>query len=62
MEAINFILVHDDGIKVDDLGRADVVTIGVSRGGKTPTCLYPAMQDNLRRSGGGDAAQCLDHL
>lgn len=43
MEAINFILVHDDGIKVDDLGRADVVTIGVSRCGKTPTCLYLAM-------------------
>ncbi len=44
MEAVNFTLSHDDGIKTDDLDRADVVLLGVSRCGKTPTCIYLAMQ------------------
>ncbi len=48
MDAVNFTLNHDDGIKTSDLGRADLVLIGVSRCGKTPTCLYLAMQYHLR--------------
>ena len=48
MEAINFTLEHDDGISEQNLQEADVILIGVSRSGKTPTSLYLAMQYGLR--------------
>lgn len=48
MDAINFALKNDDGISTKEYGNADVVLIGVSRSGKTPTCLYLAMQYGLR--------------
>ena len=44
IEAINFSLAHDDGQLVRGLERADVILVGVSRCGKTPTSLYLAMQ------------------
>jgi len=44
IEAINFSLAHDDGQYVHGLEQADVILIGVSRCGKTPTSLYLAMQ------------------
>ena len=44
IEATNFALAADDGGVSADYGRADVVLIGVSRSGKTPTCIYMAMQ------------------
>lgn len=44
MEAINFTLNHDDGITNNGLDEADVILIGVSRCGKTPTSIYLAMQ------------------
>jgi len=43
IEATNFALNYDDGSKIQGYERADVVLIGVSRSGKTPTCLYLAM-------------------
>ena len=49
IEAINFSLAHDDGQSNRDLAGADVILIGVSRSGKTPTSLYLAMQCGLRR-------------
>lgn len=48
MEAINYTLVHDDGQSNRDLSGADVILIGVSRSGKTPTSLYLAMQHALK--------------
>ena len=33
---------HDDGKKVDDIGNADVILLGVSRTSKTPTSIYLA--------------------
>ena len=48
MEAINFTLEHDDGISEQNLQEADVILIGVSRSGKTPTSLYLAMQYGLK--------------
>jgi [pyruvate, water dikinase]-phosphate phosphotransferase / [pyruvate, water dikinase] kinase len=48
IEAINFALSHDDGQTVRDLGNADVILVGVSRCGKTPTCLYMALQFGIR--------------
>ena len=44
IDATNFALANDDGSVVRDYERADVVLVGVSRSGKTPTCLYLAMQ------------------
>jgi regulator of PEP synthase PpsR (kinase-PPPase family) len=44
IDAINFSLSHDDGQFVTNLGQADVILVGVSRCGKTPTSLYLAMQ------------------
>lgn len=44
MEAINFALEYDDGIKTKGYENADIILIGVSRCGKTPSCLYMALQ------------------
>lgn len=48
IEAINFSLMHDDGQSNRDLQGADVILVGVSRSGKTPTSLYLAMQHGLK--------------
>jgi [pyruvate, water dikinase]-phosphate phosphotransferase / [pyruvate, water dikinase] kinase len=48
IDAINFSLAHDDGQSNRDLASADVILIGVSRSGKTPTSLYLAMQHGLK--------------
>lgn len=42
LEAMNYVLTHDDGQSVADLDKADVILVGVSRTSKTPTCLYLA--------------------
>lgn len=42
IEAMHFTLAHDDGQQVEDLDRADIVLVGVSRTSKTPTCMYLA--------------------
>ncbi len=44
IEATNFALANDDGGVTRDYEKADVILIGVSRSGKTPTCLYLALQ------------------
>jgi regulator of PEP synthase PpsR (kinase-PPPase family) len=48
IEAINFSLAHDDGQSSKNLDVADVVLVGVSRSGKTPTSLYLAMQHGIK--------------
>jgi len=48
IEAINFSLAHDDGQYIKGLEQADVILIGVSRCGKTPTSLYLAMQYGVK--------------
>lgn len=44
INAINYVLAHDDGVNPKNFAQADIILIGVSRTGKTPTCLYLAMQ------------------
>ncbi len=44
IDAMNYALHTDDGVAGKDYDRADVILIGVSRSGKTPTCLYMALQ------------------
>lgn len=48
IEAINYTLGHDDGVTNNGLEEADVILVGVSRCGKTPTSLYLAMQFGLK--------------
>ncbi len=48
IEAINFTLAHDDGLGNTELAAADVILVGVSRSGKTPTCLYLALQFGIK--------------
>jgi regulator of PEP synthase PpsR (kinase-PPPase family) len=48
MEAINFTQAHDDGAATRDLSKAQVILVGVSRCGKTPTSLYLALQFGVR--------------
>ncbi len=48
IEAINYSLAHDDGQSNQNLVDANVILVGVSRVGKTPTSLYLAMQYGLK--------------
>lgn len=48
IEAVNFALAFDDGSKAEHYEQADIILVGVSRSGKTPTCLYLALQYGIR--------------
>jgi regulator of PEP synthase PpsR (kinase-PPPase family) len=48
IEAIHFSMAHDDGQLHKDLEQADVILVGVSRCGKTPTSLYLAVQHGIK--------------
>jgi len=48
IDAVNFALSHDDGQTTKELDEAEVILVGVSRCGKTPTCLYMALQFGIR--------------
>lgn len=47
INAMNYALTHDDGVSMD-FADADVILIGVSRAGKTPTCVYLALHYGIR--------------
>ncbi len=46
--AVNFALAHDDGVSDADLKNADIILVGVSRSGKTPTSLYLSLQFSVK--------------
>lgn len=46
--AVEYTLAHDDGVSLSNLEQADIILLGVSRCGKTPTSLYLAMQFGIR--------------
>lgn len=48
ISAVNFALDNDDGARTRHYKDADVILVGVSRSGKTPTCLYMAMQFGIK--------------
>jgi len=48
MDIVNYTLVHDDAMTLKNLNDADVILLGVSRSGKTPTCLYLALHFGIR--------------
>ena len=53
IEATNFALANDDGGISRNYDAADVILVGVSRSGKTPTCLYLALQYGAALRGRG---------
>lgn len=44
IDAMNYALDNDDGMRVNRYDQADIILVGVSRSAKTPTCLYMGMQ------------------
>jgi regulator of PEP synthase PpsR (kinase-PPPase family) len=68
IDAMHYVLAHDDGQAQPGIAEADVVLVGVSRSSKTPTCFYLAnrgikaanvpLVPNLPEPEGLDAAHC----
>lgn len=48
IDAIDYAMIHDDGGKTQNYDQADIILIGVSRSGKTPSCLYLALQFGIK--------------
>lgn len=48
IDAVNYALANDDGVNLKDYNQADIVLVGVSRSGKTPTSLYLALQYGIK--------------
>lgn len=44
ISAVNYALACDDGVNAGDYSHADIILLGVSRSGKTPTCLFLGLQ------------------
>ncbi len=61
MDATNFALNHDDGISLE-FGKADLIIVGVSRSGKTPTCLYMALHYGVKAANYPLTEDDLDEL
>ncbi len=61
IEAVHFALDNDDGARTRHYDKADVILIGVSRCGKTPTCLYLALQFGIRAANYPITEEDLEH-
>ncbi|WP_166265409.1 posphoenolpyruvate synthetase regulatory kinase/phosphorylase PpsR [Marinobacter caseinilyticus] len=48
INAVNFALDNDDGARIRHYSEADLILVGASRSGKTPTCLYLALQYGVK--------------
>lgn len=48
IDAVNYSLANDDGANIKDYEQADIILVGVSRSGKTPTSLYLALQYGIK--------------
>lgn len=48
IEAVHFALANDDGMHLNRYDEADIILIGVSRTGKTPSSVYLGMQFGIR--------------
>lgn len=48
IDAVNYALANDDGSNLKEYGKADIILVGVSRSGKTPTSLYLALQYGIK--------------
>lgn len=61
MEATNYALNHDDGLSID-FKDADLILVGVSRSGKTPTCLYMALHFGVKAANYPLTPEDLDQM
>jgi regulator of PEP synthase PpsR (kinase-PPPase family) len=43
-DALTYVVKHDDGLRIEDFGRADIVLVGISRTSKTPLSIYLAVR------------------
>lgn len=48
LDAIDYCMAHDDGVRPDQYDQADIIIAGVSRSGKTPVSLYMALNFSLK--------------
>ncbi len=48
IDAVNYALENDDGSRIKHYDKADIILVGVSRSGKTPSCLYLALQFGIK--------------
>ncbi|WP_405630253.1 pyruvate, water dikinase regulatory protein [Pseudoalteromonas sp. Ld20] len=48
IDAVNYALTNDDGANINNYAEADIILVGVSRSGKTPTSLYLALQYGIK--------------
>lgn len=62
IDAVNFSLNNDDGATTQHYGDADLILLGVSRCGKTPTSLYIAMQYGLKVANYPFIAEDMDNI
>ncbi len=61
MSATNYAMTHDDGVSVD-FAEADLILVGVSRSGKTPTCLYMALHFGVKAANYPLTPEDLDEM
>ena len=61
MEATNYAMTHDDGLSID-FKDADMILVGVSRSGKTPTCLYMALHFGVKAANYPLTPEDLDEM
>jgi len=61
VESMNFTLSYDDGAKLRNLEQAEVILLGVSRSGKTPTCLYLSLHYGIYAANYPLTPDDLDH-
>lgn len=62
IDAMNYALSHDDGVTTNHYTQADVILIGVSRSGKTPACIYLALQYGIYAANYPLTEDDLEHL
>ena len=62
IEAVNFTLSHDDGSTTKKLEDAHLIIVGISRTGKTPTCLYLSLHYGLRVANFPITEDDLEHM
>jgi len=61
IDATNYALVHDDGVSIN-YDDADIILLGVSRSGKTPTCLYLALRYGVKAANYPLTVEDLDKM
>lgn len=62
IDAMNYALMNDDGVNMKNLDSADIILVGVSRSGKTPTSLYLALQYGIKAANYPFTEDDMDNL